>query len=77
MARAPMHTPRTDTVIGHTGRAYDCSSIERLDKHLDTLSDGVARALAVGDLVLARKYRAEQDLLLDRRRYLELTKESP
>jgi hypothetical protein len=72
-----MHTPRTDTVIGHTGRAYDCATLRKLDRHLDTLSDGVARALAVGDLVLARKYRAEQDLLLDRRRYLDLTKESP
>ena len=60
------------TVIGSaTGRAYDCSSLKRLDTHLVDLSERIVRAHKFPGLT--EQYRSDQNELLDRRAYLILT----
>lgn len=58
------------TVIAPTGRAYDCSTLERVARHLAELSGCIARAQTVGDLAVVRHYREDQDALLARRDWL-------
>ena len=63
----------TRTVIGPTGRAYDCSTLARLERHLVDLSDSIAKAKVRRDIELVRVYRQDQDRLLERREWLVLT----
>ena len=53
-----------------TGRQYDCTSLALLDRHLNRLSDSIRQAIRVGDLVVVRLYRIDQDYLIERRVWL-------
>ena len=65
------------TLIGSaTGRAYDVTNIERLDRHLVDLSERIGKSAPYPGLV--EQYRSDQSELLDRRQWLVLTaEESP
>jgi hypothetical protein len=59
------------TVIGVRGAPYPCPDIATLDAHIAWLSHRIERAPPRFGTLVA-EFRAEIDLLLDRRRWLEL-----
>lgn len=75
MGRLCTPTPRVDptsSVIGVNGDAYPCATISALDGQIAALADRIRRA---GPRFpgLVRDYRADIDLLLERRAWLQLT----
>ena len=63
------------TVIGADGAEYSCADICALDEHISRLCDRIARA-AHGFPSHVESFRADIDLLLDRRCWLRLSEES-
>lgn len=70
---SPAYDPLT-TVVGLNGAQYACPDIATLDEHLAGLCRRIEHA-APHFPYLADAYRAEIDLLLDRRWWLELEDE--
>jgi hypothetical protein len=65
------HDPLT-TVFGAESSTYSCPDLEAVDAHLARLCDRL-RLAGPRFPALVDLFRAEIDLLLDRRRWLELT----
>lgn len=71
---APKTLPTDDptVVAGRRGTNYDCPDLAALDRHLTALCARIRQATPQFP-GLARAFRDDIDLLLDRRRWLELT----
>lgn len=79
MGRLTLPRPDVDpltTVIGIHGTAYVCRRISELDGHIVGLCDRIRHATPRFP-ELVEDYRAEIDLLLDRRQWLELDPDLP
>ncbi|ODU06971.1 MAG: hypothetical protein ABS81_03140 [Pseudonocardia sp. SCN 72-86] len=72
MAPKTVSTDDATVVAGHRGTRYDCPDLAALDRHLVALTARIRQA-APQFPSLARAFRDDVDLLLDRRRWLELT----
>ncbi|AEA28260.1 hypothetical protein ACFQ34_16195 [Pseudonocardia benzenivorans] len=59
-------------VTGPRGTSYECPDLATLDRHLTTLCARIRQATPQFPS-LARAFRDDIDVLLDRRRWLELT----
>lgn len=70
----PAFDPLT-TVIGVRGTPYPCPDLATLDDHIAWLCHRVANA-APRFPALVTEFRVEIDLLLDRRRWLELEQQA-
>jgi hypothetical protein len=69
--------PHLDPLVSLAGKVaiYHCPNIETVDRHLANLTARIKLARSLPNLVSL--YRQDADLLLDRRRYLELTTSRP
>lgn len=66
----PQHDDPARVVTGLGGTLYDCSDLRTLDGHLEVLRQQIARTRFRERIV---EFRADIDLLLDRRLWLSLT----
>ena len=62
------------TVIGVRGTPYPCPDLATLDEHIAWLSHRIEHASPKFPMLVA-EFRTEIDLLLDRRRWLELAEQ--
>ncbi|GEL26441.1 hypothetical protein PSU4_53950 [Pseudonocardia sulfidoxydans NBRC 16205] len=69
---APVDVEDPTVVTGQRGTAYSCPDLDTLDGHLAALCTRIRQATPQFPS-LVRAFRDDVDLLLDRRRWLELT----
>ncbi|MEU4667569.1 hypothetical protein AB0F91_06255 [Amycolatopsis sp. NPDC023774] len=73
--RSPRRSEPEDltTVTGHTGTSYLCPDLSAVDQHITLLYQEIERTPPSSRPEVERTVWADIDLLLDRRKWLEVT----